>query len=171
MQGGHRGGALRADKPGTDGVEFHCGAMRAAFPSPRRRPMPTPEPAPIPSPMVPQFLRYTGAGAIGTVFHYAVLIGLVQLAHLDAVIASTAGALAGALVNYAINHRYTFTSERAHGHALPRFALVAAAGIALNALVMTAVLTLAGPHYLVAQVVATGTVLAAGYLANRAWTF
>jgi putative flippase GtrA len=36
---------------------------------------------------------------------------------------------------------------------------------------MAAVLAVAGLHYLVAQVVATGTVLAAGYLANRAWTF
>ena len=44
-------------------------------------------------------------------------------------------------------------------------------GIALNALVMAAVLALAGPHYLVAQVIATGAVLAVGYLANRAWTF
>ena len=54
---------------------------------------------------------------------------------------------------------------------MPRAALVAAAGVALNALVMAAVLAAAGPHYLAAQVVATGTVLAAGYLANRAWTF
>jgi putative flippase GtrA len=121
--------------------------------------------------MAPQFLRYAGAGAVGTALHYAVLIGLVQLAHFDAVVASTAGAIAGALVNYALNHRYTFASERPHGHALPRFALVAVAGIALNALVMAAVLAFAGPHYLVAQVIATGTVLGAGYLANRAWTF
>ena len=121
--------------------------------------------------MAPQFLRYAGAGAMGTTLHYAVLIGLVQLARFDAVIASTAGAIVGAFVNYAINHRYTFASDRSHGHALPRFALVAAIGIALNALVMAAVLAVAGPHYLVAQVIATGTVLAAGYLANRAWTF
>ena len=133
--------------------------------------MPTHKPAPLPSPMAPQFLRYAGAGAAGTGLHYAVLIALVQLARVDAVVASTAGAVAGALVNYTLNHRYTFASGRAHRHALPRFALVAAAGIVLNALVMAAVLAFAGPHYLVAQVVATGTVLAAGYLANRAWTF
>jgi len=121
--------------------------------------------------MAPQFLRYATAGAFGTAVHYAVLIGLVQLARFDAVLASTAGAIAGALVNYALNHRFTFASDRAHRQALPRFALIAVAGIVINALVMAAVLALAGPHYLVAQVVATATVLAAGYLANRAWTF
>jgi putative flippase GtrA len=132
--------------------------------------MPTHEPA-SPPPLPAQFLRYAGAGAVGTALHYAVLIALVQLARTDAVAASTAGAVCGALVNYALNRRYTFASAAPHARALPRFALVAAAGVALNALVMAAVLALAGPHYLVAQVVATGAVLAAGYLANRAWTF
>ena len=94
--------------------------------------------------MAAQFVRYAGAGAIGTALHYAMLIGLVQLARIDAVAASTAGAIAGAIVNYALNHRYTFASDRPHRHALPRFALVAAAGVALNALVMAAVLGFAG---------------------------
>ena len=120
--------------------------------------------------MAPQFFRYAGAGAVGTALHYAVLIGLVQLVRLDAIVASTAGAIVGAFVNYALNHRYTFASEESHRRALPRFALIAAAGIALNAFVM-ATLAVAGPHYLIAQVAATGAVLAAGYLANRAWTF
>lgn len=121
--------------------------------------------------MASQFFRYAGAGAVGTIFHYAVLIALVQLASADAVAASTAGAIVGALVNYALNHRYTFASRKAHGRALPRFVAVAVAGIALNAIVLAAMLAFGGPHYLVAQVVATGAVLAAGYFANRAWTF
>jgi putative flippase GtrA len=121
--------------------------------------------------MVPQFFRYAGAGAVGTALHYAVLIVLVQLAHAGPIAASTTGAIAGALVNYALNYRYTFASGNPHGRALPRFALVAIAGVALNALVLAAMLALAGAHYLVAQVVATGAVLGAGYLANRAWTF
>ena len=87
------------------------------------------------------------------------------------VAASTAGAIVGAAVNYLLNHRFTFASSAAHGRALPRFAAVAAGGIALNALVLAGMLALVGPHYLVAQVVATLAVLVAGYLANRAWTF
>jgi putative flippase GtrA len=121
--------------------------------------------------MAPQFVRYAGAGAIGTGAHYAVLIALVQLAGTGAVAASTAGAVAGALVNYGLNHRYTFASRKAHAQALPRFAAVAVAGIALNALVLAATLAAFDPPYLVAQVVATGAVLLAGYVANRAWTF
>ncbi|MFO1414637.1 MAG: GtrA family protein [Burkholderiales bacterium] len=117
-----------------------------------------------------QFLRYAGAGAVGTLAQYALLVALVQGQVAGPVLAATLGALLGALVNYVLNHRFTFGSARPHAHALPRFAAVAAAGIAVNALVV-AVLVHAGIHYLVAQVVATGVVLVVGYLANRAWTF
>jgi putative flippase GtrA len=117
-----------------------------------------------------RFLRYAGAGAVGTAAQYVLLVVLVQAHALGAVAASTVGAIAGALVNYALNHRFTFASDRAHAQALPRFAAVAAAGIVLNALVIAALVAV-GAHYLVAQVAATGAVLVAGYLANRAWTF
>jgi len=124
----------------------------------------------MPNAIRAQFLRYAGAGAAGTLLQYALLVVLVQAQWAGAVVASTLGAIAGALVNYVLNHRFTFASRRAHGTALPRFAAVAAIGIVLNALVV-ATLVNAGAHYLVAQVAATGLVLVAGYLANRAWTF
>jgi len=134
-------------------------------------PMPQSSPALSLTAMLPQFVRYAGAGVIGTAAHYAVLVALVQGGEVGVVAASTAGAFVGAGVNYLLNHRFTFASTESHGRALPRFAAVAAGGIALNALVLASMLALVGPHYLVAQVVATLVVLVAGYLANRAWTF
>jgi putative flippase GtrA len=133
--------------------------------------MAAPQPTPLRRSRAPQFLRYAAAGAAGTMLHYGVLIGLVQWAGVGAVPASTAGAIAGALTNYQLNHRFTFASERAHRAALPRFALVAVGGIALNALTIAGMLALVTPHYLLAQIVATGVVLVGGYLVNRAWTF
>jgi putative flippase GtrA len=123
------------------------------------------------SQLFPQFLRYGGAGAIGTAAHFALLGALVHFAGTGAVIASTAGAVAGAIVNYALNYRFTFASRRHHRVALPRFFAVAGAGIVLNAVVMTLMLDVVAPRYLVAQVVATGVVLVAGFLLNRLWTF
>lgn len=120
---------------------------------------------------LPQFLRYGAAGAIGTSAHFAVLGALVHFAGAGAVIASTAGAVAGAIINYALNYRFTFASRREHRIALPRFCAVAGAGIAVNAIVMAAMLAFIEPHYLVAQAVATGVVLVTGFLANRLWTF
>lgn len=133
--------------------------------------MTTPRPVPLRGATPPQFLRYAIVGATGTAVHYLILIVLVHAASMNAVVATTLGAIAGALVNYWMNHRFTFGSDRPHARALPRFVLVAIGGIVLNAAVVAAMLAFVAPHYLVAQIVATAVVLLAGFLANRAWTF
>jgi putative flippase GtrA len=133
--------------------------------------MPPPQPTPIRRSIAPQFLRYSGAGVVGTALQYAVLILLVEFVGLGAVAASNVGAILGAVVNYRLNHRYTFASQKAHGHALPRFALISAAGLVLNTIALSGLLAFVGPHYLVAQVAVTAVVLVAGFLANRVWTF
>jgi putative flippase GtrA len=122
-------------------------------------------------PMLTPFFRYALAGAIGTSAHYAVLIGLVQRGGIEPVIASTAGAALGAVVNYLLNHRYTFASRKTHRHALPRFLVIAAAGMVVNAALLAAMHTGLRLHYLVAQILATLAVLGLTYATNRAWTF
>lgn len=118
-----------------------------------------------------QFIRYAAAGAVGTMVHYVLLFGLVEGAGIGAVAASTGGATSGALVNYLLNYRYTFRSRRPHRESLLKFAVVSAAGVALNALVVVVGTTAFGWHYLVAQLVATGVVLSAAFAVNRVWTF
>ena len=123
------------------------------------------------APFTPQFLRYAGAGVIGTAAHYLVLVAIVQGLGVGVVMASTAGAIVGAGVNYGINYRYTFASRQPHRRALFRYATVAVAGILINAVVVAALLAFAGPYYLVPQLVATGVVMVFGYCLNRLWTF
>jgi len=116
------------------------------------------------------FLRYSLVGAIGTATHYVLLVLLVQAAAVNPVLASTVGAVAGAIVNYALNHRYTFDSRRRYHESLPRFMAIAAVGMAINAALLAALVNGLGVHYLAAQVVATLAVLGVTFLANRAWT-
>ena len=117
-----------------------------------------------------QFLKFAAGGAVGTAVHYAVLVLWVEAAGGPVVPGTLAGFCVGALVNYLIARRYVFVTARSHGSAAPRFALVAAAGAAINTAIV-ALLYDAGAHYLVAQVAATGIVLAFNFLANRHWTF
>src|SRR5215468_8393038 len=102
-----------------------------------------------------QFVRYGGACAIGTAAHFATLEALVQFAGASPVSASTVGAIVGAAINYALNYRFTFASRRAHHVALLRFGTISAAGIVLNAAMLSAMLEFIHLYYLVAQVVAT----------------
>lgn len=116
--------------------------------------------------------RYASVGAIGTALHYAIFLALLQVAPTAIVLASTTGAFFGACINYWLNRHYSFTSTRPHREALPRFAVVALFGLALNALAMTVLANFIPPlHPLIAQVAATAMVLLTGFCLNRYWTF
>ncbi len=117
-----------------------------------------------------QFLKFAAAGAVGTVCHYATLVLWVEVLALPVVAGALAGFCVGALVNYLLARRFVFDSDRPHGSALPRFAVVATAGAAINTGIV-ALLYGGGVHYLVAQAVATVAVLACNFIANRHWTF
>lgn len=116
------------------------------------------------------FFRYSGAGALGTLLHYAILTVAVEGLGRSPVFGAVAGATGGALLNYWFNYHFTFVSNHSHRRTLPRFMLVAVAGIGLNAWIVD-VMTEAGFHYLLGQLLATLAVLLLGFVINRAWTF
>lgn len=117
-----------------------------------------------------QFRNFAGIGVIGTGGHFLTLWTLVR-SGADPLPASALGFVAGALINYVLNRRYTFASTIAHRRGLPKFFTVAAAGLVLNTLLMVVLLRHAGMHYLLAQALATATVLCWNFAGNRYWTF
>jgi len=110
-------------------------------------------------------------GAIGTAAHYSVLIFMVQLLHADAVVATTLGFIAGALINYMLNYHITFNSNKQHLETAARFFTIAAAAALINAMLMSAGLHMLDLHYLIIQLMATCIVLVFNYITNRYWTF
>lgn len=122
-------------------------------------------------PFLQQMSSFAIVGAIGTAVHYLVFIALVELAGSAPVPATSAGAVLGALVNYALNYRITFASRADHARTLARFMVVAAVALILNAVIVDAAIRFVHVHYLFGQLLATGVVFVFGYAANRAWTF
>jgi putative flippase GtrA len=118
-----------------------------------------------------QFLKYGLVGLIGTAMQYAVLIGLIRLHVANAVVASTVGAALGACVNYALNYYVTFKSAEHHMRAATKFFLVAAAGMAINATLMSLLVERLHIQYLIAQCLSTACVLGAGFVINSLWSF
>ena len=118
-----------------------------------------------------QFIIYTGIGAIGTTGHYVTLILLVQVIHTNPVIATTIGFVIGTLINYALNYRLTFNSNKRHREALTKFFSVASLGAVINTAIMTVGINLLALHYLVIQVIATCFILTLNFTANKYWTF
>ncbi|HVZ33187.1 MAG TPA: GtrA family protein [Polyangiaceae bacterium] len=116
------------------------------------------------------FSRYVGVGGIGTGAHYALLVTSVEWLGLAPQFGAVLGASVGAIVNYFLNYTLTFASREAHQRALPKFALVALAGVLVSGFgVRTAGSW--GIHYLWAQILCTLLVLIGGFFVNRAWTF
>ena len=122
-------------------------------------------------PLARQFRAFASVGVIAAILHYGVLIGFVEGAGLDPVPATLAGYIAGGVASYGLNRRLTYRSDRPHGEATWRFAVVALVGFLLTGALMHALTHGLGAPYLPAQLVTTGVVLVWSFLANRAWTF
>ena len=121
--------------------------------------------------LAPKFARFCLVGTVATAVHFAILIAGVRLIGVDAVIASSAGYVAGAIVNYALNYGFTYRSMRPHQEAVPRFLIVVTIGATLNTALMAIQIDLLGFHYLAAQVLATGTVLVWHFAGHLHWSF
>ncbi|MCP4265663.1 MAG: GtrA family protein [Candidatus Brocadiaceae bacterium] len=119
-----------------------------------------------------RFIKFTGVGAIGTIAHYITLACLVQLiTNVNIVLASSVGALIGAVVNYLLNYRFTFESDKRHTEAFGKFFTIASLGFVLNGLFMALLTQNLDIYYLLAQIVTTGIVLIWNFLGNYYWTF
>ena len=109
-------------------------------------------------------------GGFATGLQYAIMALLMALAGMPALAASNIGFGISAVANYLLNARLTFRSERSHASTLPRFAITAALGLAINSLLLS-LLIAAGLHPAPAQVLTTAGVLIWNYTLNALWTF
>jgi putative flippase GtrA len=118
-----------------------------------------------------QFLTYAGVGSVGTVAHYLLLLVLVELFLVAPYKAAVAGFLLGALINYTLNHRITFRSQKKHHEALPKFLFVAAVGVVLTGGLMAWATAHLHVHYFIVQIFTTALLLVFTFVVNRLWTF
>jgi putative flippase GtrA len=100
-----------------------------------------------------------------------VLTILVEAGGTSPTLGSTLGFVVGAVINYVLNRRITFSRAEGHFKTAPRFAAVATLGAMLNMAIMYVLTEFADWHYLFCQATATAIVLVFGFLANRFWTF
>lgn len=118
-----------------------------------------------------QFAAFFSVGLVAAIVHYGVLIALVEAAGVRPVPATLAGYICGGVVSYLLNRRLTYASDRPHGEAGWRFAVVAFVGFLLTGGLMQVFTEIWGFPYLPAQLVTTAVVLFWSFLANRIWTF
>jgi putative flippase GtrA len=118
-----------------------------------------------------QFSSFLLVGGIATAAHYGVMIGLKELAHAPVIPAALTGYIVGGLVNYSLNRRHTFDTDRSHAEAGWRFALVATSGFFLTWALMRLLTENLSTPYIFAQMFTTGAILVLNFTAHRLWTF
>lgn len=118
-----------------------------------------------------QFLRFLLVGGLCTALQYLVLVAAVELARTDPLLASGAGFVLSAVLNYLLNRRFTWASQAGHRIAIRRFALVVGSGLLLNLLGMRLLHGYLHWHYVPAQVLTTVATLGWNFAWHRSWTF
>ena len=118
-----------------------------------------------------KFVSFGFVGAFATLIHYLIFIVFVAGGIAEPVAASAIGFGISALVNYALNYRFTFRSQKNHIAVLPKFALISLSGLVLNTLIIATLLYKFSWHYLLSQVMSTGIVLLWNFTLNHVWSF
>lgn len=118
-----------------------------------------------------QIIAYVFSGGVTAVAHYALLIGLVELAGVDPVAATLAGFTLGAVVSYTLNRWLTFDATHSHAEATWRFALIALGGFLLTGILMHLFVARADLPYLPMQIVTTLIVMVFSFLGHKFFSF
>lgn len=115
-------------------------------------------------------IRFALIGGVCTGIQY-LLLGLLH-GRFDwpAVWASACGYLVSAICSYLLNYRFSFEPNRSLTQGAWRYALIVAAGLAFNSMVLSGLLAL-GMAVLPAQIIATGVVFVLNYQLSRRWAF
>jgi putative flippase GtrA len=118
-----------------------------------------------------QIAIFAVVGIAAVVIHYGALIGLVEIMSWHAIPATLIGYVCGGIVSYILNRRHTYESDRPHGEAIWRFALIASMGFFLTWLLMYTLSERTGLGYLFAQTLTTLIIMFLNFVAHKWFTF
>ena len=118
-----------------------------------------------------EMVHYLWVGCLATGSQYIVLVLCVELFQTSAVLGSSLGYLLGGIVNYVLNRKHTFTSQKKHHKAITQFIIVFIIAFFMNAALLQLLHGVFAVPYLLAQVIATILVLGWNYSAHKFWTF
>jgi len=126
------------------------------------------------TPEIRRILRFGCVGLIGLVVNSGLLWLLTERGHLYYLLSSVAATEVAILVNFVLNHLWTFASL-ADGqpavHKLVKFNVVSLGGLLLTISTLFALKQFAGLQYMLANTVAIGFASTWNYVVNRRWTW
>ena len=120
--------------------------------------------------LVKLILRFLVSGGIATAVHWVTLWGLIHL-QVEAVLSSSIGAFAGAVVNYFLQYFFTFKTKRLHKHALLAYIPAVSISWLLNLGLFYSLYGSLFSEPLMAQVVTTSIIMLVNFLLYKKVVF
>ncbi|MDS1140867.1 GtrA family protein [Pusillimonas sp. SM2304] len=117
-----------------------------------------------------QVMPFLASGGLATLVHWA-WMGMLVWAGLAPVLATTAGALAGAIVNYLLQFYWTFKGNSRHGRAVPAYIRTVILGCCANAALFYFLNSIAHAGPTMAQLCATLAVAAMNFILYKKVVF
>jgi putative flippase GtrA len=117
------------------------------------------------------FRRFLVVGATATSVQYLLLAAFIDGLGIWPAAASALSYALAVCVNYELSRRFTFYGRTASWREFVRFGAASLLGLAVNTAVFEAGLRAGLPHYLVAQVLATGAAMLVNFTVYRYWAF
>lgn len=117
------------------------------------------------------FVRYAVSGVVAAAVHFGVMILLVESFAIVPTLASAIGFCVAVFTNYRLQYHWTFMAAGSHGVTFARYLLVTLVTLFVNTALLWALTEVAGIHYLIAQLVATATVVSLNFTINYRYTF
>lgn len=118
-----------------------------------------------------QLIHFAAVGAVGTLVQYLVLWIGVDLLALSAAVSSGAGYILGSIVNYILNYKFTFKSDKSHRDAVTKYYAILVVGWCINTGLMWLLADHNGLNYWFAQLIATGTAFLWNFSGSKLWAF
>lgn len=117
------------------------------------------------------FIRYFCSGGLAMLLHFSILILFIEHFSIDPLIATTSGFCLAVIFNYTVQFYWTFKVKGPHLHFFTRYLAVTLVTLCINNGLFWAALSLLHLPYLMAQILATGTVFLINFFINHFYTF
>lgn len=117
-------------------------------------------------------IKYGLVGGLGAGIHFAVLIMLVEMWHMNPIVASIVGFIVVLIISYLLNRWWTFeTRQSGYVKQFVKYVIVSCAGMVINTLIMYVTVEWISISYIIGQLISTVVVPIHNYIWNRRWTF
>ena len=117
-----------------------------------------------------RIVRFVVGGGSATLVHYVVM-GLLITSGVDAVVATSVGAVVGAVYNYFFQYYRVFRSERHHLQAMMRYGMTVGLYFVSNVVLFALFYRVAGMGIVISQILATAVVAVQNYFLYQKFVY